>query len=580
MGGFVAAAPASAQAQVTPPTRGELLPPERRRTETGATLTIDGGFERAPCVLDREEYADLRFTLKGAEFIGLEAVPGLSLDGAYQSYTGRELPLSVLCDIRAQANSILRSQGYLATVEIPEQSLADGVPDFRVVFGRLTAVRVRGDAGPSEKIVAGYLDKLTDGEVFNTEDAERYLLLADDLPGLDVRLSLRPAAEGEPGDLVGEIAVTRQRGRVDLSLQNLGSESIGRFGGLVRGELYDLTGLGDRTSVGVYSTLEFEEQQTFQIGHDFAIGSEGLRLGGQFVYSQTSPDLDLAGFQLESETVLGAVKASYPIERSRRSSLFADVGFEYVDQDVTVNEVPLTEDKVRTVYARIAGDWTDMASIRRLDGYTPYEPKVRLNYALEARQGLDVLSASPDCRANPLGCIAGGLAPPSRIEADPTPFVARAEVGVEYRPIPNITLFLQASGQASDAPLPAFEEFAAGNYSIGRGYDPGAVLGDSGIGVQLELRAGSLAPKDMNGVALQPYIFTDAAWAWNNDPSRIPGNPDRLWSAGGGVRAAWGSRMQANLLVAAPITRPDLSSRLGDVRVLFTLTARIFPWSN
>lgn len=579
MGGIVAVEPASAQGQVTPPTRGELLPPDRRRTETRATLTIDGGLERAPCALDREEYADLRFTLNGADFIGLDAVPGLSLEGAYQSYRGRELPLSVLCDIRAQANSILRSQGYLATVEIPEQSLVDGVPDFRVIFGRLKAVRVRGDAGPSEAIVAGYLEKLTEGEVFNTEDAERYLLLADDLPGLDVRLSLRPAADGDPGDLVGEIAVARQRGRIDLSFQNLGSEAIGQFGGLLRAELYDLTGLGDRTSIGVFSTLEFAEQQTVQIGHDFAIGGEGLRLGGQFVYSQTDPELSLTGFDLESETVLAAVKASFPLKRSRRTSLFADVGFEYVDQDVTVNNVPLTEDKVRTVFARIEGDWTDMASIRRLDAYTPYEPKVRARFALEARQGLDVFSGSPDCRSNPLGCIVGGVAPPSRIEADPTPFVARAEAGVEYRPIPNITFSLQADAQASDAPLPAFEEFAAGNYSIGRGYNPGAVLGDSGIGVQLELRAGSLAPKDVDAVAVQPYVFTDAAWAWNNDPSRISGNPDRLWSAGGGVRAAWGSRVQADLLVAAPITRPDLAAQLGDVRVLFTLTARLFPWS-
>ena len=107
---------------------------------------------------------------------------GLSLEEAVADYKGREVPVSVLCDIRAEANAILRRQGYLATVEIPEQSLADGVPDFNVVFGKLTSVRVRGDAGPSEKLVAGYLEKLTQSDVFNTNEAERYLLLADDLP--------------------------------------------------------------------------------------------------------------------------------------------------------------------------------------------------------------------------------------------------------------------------------------------------------------------------------------------------------------------------------------------------------------
>jgi len=165
---------AQAVPQLTPPTRGQLTPPEQTRETRSVTLTIDGDLERAPCVLDREDYADIRLTLDGVEFGGLDRVPGLSLDAAADGYLNRELPLSVLCDIRAGANAILRSQGYLATVEIPEQNLSDGVADFGVVFGRLTALRVRGDAGPSEGVVAGYLEKLTEQPVFNTKDAERY----------------------------------------------------------------------------------------------------------------------------------------------------------------------------------------------------------------------------------------------------------------------------------------------------------------------------------------------------------------------------------------------------------------------
>ena len=184
-----AASPALAQQQqpqplppgISPPNRSDLIPPELRREERSVTLTVDGDFERAPCALDRAEFANIRFTVAGATFSGLDRVPGLSLDAAVADYVGRELPVAVLCDIRAEANAILRSAGYLATVEIPEQSLTDNVPDFKVVFGRLTAVRVRGEAGPSERLVASYLEKLTTQDVFNTNAAERYLLLADDL---------------------------------------------------------------------------------------------------------------------------------------------------------------------------------------------------------------------------------------------------------------------------------------------------------------------------------------------------------------------------------------------------------------
>jgi len=564
--------------QVTPPTRDGLIPPEQQRSQSAPTLTIDGDLARAPCVLDRAEYSDIKLTLSQVDFAGLERVTGISLNDAYSSYLGRELSISVMCDIRAQANKILRDQGYLATVEIPEQNLSDGGAEFRIIFGRLTGLRVRGEAGPSEAIVAGYLERLTQQPVFNTNDAERYLLLADDLPGINVRLSLRPAAGGAPGDLVGEIAVVRQRARVDLNVQNYGSKSIGRFGGLLRGEVYDLTGLGDRTSLALFSTAEFQEQQTVQLSHDFRVGSDGLRFGGSLTYSVTNPDVNLPGFDVESETVLATVQAIYPFKRTRSSTIIGNAGIDIVNQDVDVNKVALTKDRVRTLFASVDAVWTDKDSISRRDGYSAFEPRTRLTLGLEARQGIDVFSASPDCRTNPLGCLVGAV-PPSRIEADPKPFLARAEVGAEFRPTPKFAIAVAAEAQIASGPLPAFEEFAAGTYSIGRGYNPGAVLGDNGVGVSLEMRQGSLAPTSADSYAVQPYVFTDMAWAWNKDPSRRAANPDRLWSVGGGVRAALGSRLQGDFSVAVPLEKPDLAPDRGDVRFLFSITARLFPWS-
>ena len=154
----------------------------------------------------------------------------------------------------------------------------------------------------------------------------------------------------------------------------------------------------------------------------------------------------------------------------------------------------------------------------------------------------------------------------------------RGNISAEARPTPEWTLAGDVQVQVSNSPLPAFEEFAAGSFSIGRGYDPGAVLGDSGIAGAFELRYGSLAPKGPEAFTYQPYVFTDVALAWNEDPSRRPLNPDRLWSAGAGVRAALGSKLQGDLMVAVPLERPDLAPSRGDVRVMFSVTALLFPW--
>lgn len=572
-----ASVPASAQ-DAAPPTRDELTPPAfRDDTRPQTTLTIDGNMERQSCTLDNPDFANLKVTLSAVRFVGAEKAPEVAFAPTYQEYLGRELPLSVLCDIRASANQRLQEAGYLATVEIPAQRLSAGEAEMRIVFGRLSALRVRGDAGPSERLVASYLEPLTQDEVFNTNRAERALLLADDLPGVDVRLTLRPAAGGQPGDLIGEVAVVRRRGVVDFNVQNLGSKALGRIGGLLRSEIYDLTGMGDRTSLALFSTIDIEEQQTVQFGHDFGIGGDGMRLGGQLTYSWTEPDIGLAGFEVESETLFATLSASYPLRRTRSATHVARAGFDYVDQDVDVNGVGLTRDRVRMGFLRLDSAFVDSASVGSAGGYTPYEPRFRAHGAVELRQGFDVFGAAPDCRPSPLACVVNGQSP-ARIEADPTPTVLRAEGQVEYRPIPPLKFALGLDGQFTRDPLPAFEEFSAGNYSIGRGYDPGSVLGDSGIGVSLEAAYGSLVPKTTRAVALQPFVFTDVAWAWNEDPSRRPQNPDRLWSAGGGIRLAWGSLVQADVTLAVPLERPDLAVSRGDVRLLFSLTTRLLPW--
>ncbi|MEX0341039.1 MAG: ShlB/FhaC/HecB family hemolysin secretion/activation protein [Erythrobacter sp.] len=576
-GAVAVALPSAVQAQ-TVPSRTELTPPQAREpARPSTTLTIDGGMERAPCALDAPDLAEIKVTLNSVRFVGAENAPDVALGGAYESYLGQELPISVLCDVRAAANQRLQRAGYLATVEIPAQRLSNGDAEMRIVFGRVTALRVRGDAGPSERLVASYLEPITQDAVFNTKRAERYLLLADDLPGVDLRLSLRPAAGGAPGDLVGDIAVVRRRGALDFNVQNYGAKSLGRIGGLLRGEVYDITGLGDRTSLALFSTADFDEQQTVQLGHDFAIGGGGLRMFGQFTYSWTDPDLNLPGLDVESETLFATLGLAYPVQRSRSASHVLSGGFDFVDQDLTVNDLRLTRDRVRTVFLRMDSSYADPDSVSGAGGYSAFEPRLGASGAIEVRQGLDLLDASPDCRPSPLGCIAAGVAP-NRIEADPTPLLVRLEGQADFRPLPKLRFSLGMSAQFTDDPLPAFEEFSAGTYSIGRGYDPGSVLGDSGYALSFELGYGSMAPAGPREFAWEGYLFTDMAWAWNEDPSRAPLNPDRLWSAGAGLRFAYGSALQADVAVAVPLERPDFATDRGDVRILFSLTTRLLPW--
>src|SRR3546814_7599301 len=81
---------------------------------------------------------------------------------------------------------------------------------------------------------------------------------------MDARLTLRPGAV--PGEVVGEVTVTRTPVIFDFNAQNFGSGDVGRWGGNARARFAGLTGMGDLTTLRFYVTPDFDVQQLVQIG--------------------------------------------------------------------------------------------------------------------------------------------------------------------------------------------------------------------------------------------------------------------------------------------------------------------------
>lgn len=272
-----AAMPAAAQVGVTgAPTREEIDPGRRPNFSQPTRLMVEGDIERSPCALAGPAYAAIKLTLTRADFNNLGPVSPAELEPIWKPLVGRELPISALCEIRDAVATQLRRQGYLAAVQVPAQRIEGGIVRFEVLYARLTTIRVRGDAGRNEALVVRYLNKLATGEPFNRIDAERYLLLARDLPGMDVRLALKPAG-GNAGDMIGEISVRRRAVEADMVFTNLAPSQAGPWGGQLRVQANGLTGMGDHSFISYYATSDVREQQVLQGGHDFAVGGEGLR---------------------------------------------------------------------------------------------------------------------------------------------------------------------------------------------------------------------------------------------------------------------------------------------------------------
>ncbi|MEO0033774.1 MAG: hypothetical protein RIS94_3532, partial [Pseudomonadota bacterium] len=467
--------------------------------------------------------------------------------------------------IRDAAGTILRNKGYLAAVQVPVQRIQNGQVRMEVLYARVTSIRAKGETRGAERKLQDYLSHLGQGEIFDRNRAERYLLLARDLPGYNVQLTLRPAGTA-PGDLIGEVTVLREAYAVDLTVQDLAGKATGRWGGQLRAQFFGLTGMGDATTLSYYATADFTEQHIVQASHEFRPGSDGLVVGGQFTYAWTRPDIGNTGpaGALKARTAFGSLYARYPLVRSQRRNLWASGGLDLVNQTVDFI-APLTRDRLSVLWLRMDADAVDM---------TRANPQWRMSGSAEVRQGLDMFDATRSC----LGAGCGSAVPTSRLSGSPTATVVRAE-GEFERAFGKIAFALRPRGQYAFGPVESFEEFSGGNYTVGRGYDPGEIVGDSGVGIAAELRGPRM--RMGSGVHVQPYAFVDAAWIWNRGRKvTLDGRPadDRLVSVGGGVRAEVADRFRLDAALAVPLERAGLLDQKPDPRFLITLTTRLLPW--
>jgi hemolysin activation/secretion protein len=561
------------------PTREELDRSKPKEAPKTGRLTVDGDIERAPCALDDPAYANIKVTITSAQFNNLQGLTADELRPAYAAFLGQSRPISTICTIRDAAATILRRKGYLAAVQVPTQRIENGVVKFELLFARVVAVRVRGDAGRSEKMLAGYLSKLTADKIFNRFTAERYLLLARDLPGMEVRLSLKPAGTA-PGELVGEVSVIRTPFDADINFQDYAAHGTGRWSGMLRGQAYGLLGQGDRLSVSTSSTADIKEQQIVQVGYDMKVGHEGLNLGGNFTYAWTQPDLGLdptaPTITLKARTLLATVDASYPVIRSQAFSATTTAGMDFLNQSVFLGApgsalAEISKDHLRVAFARIDFDATDVSETR--------SAKWRASGSIEFRHGLNILGASHDGFT--------GSVDVSRKLGNPQASLIRAAAVFEYtlggitwpQFLPRVVAIAPRAQYAFD-PLLGFEQFSAGNYSIGRGYDPGTISGDNAVGTSVELRWNRLAPFPKINFGIQPFLFEDLAWTWLKQPLASEISHDRIVSAGGGFHAALNNRFRLDGTVAVPLRRAGLQGALHHPRFLISFTTKLWPWGN
>ena len=147
--------------------------------------------------------------VSSVEVEGVTAYPQPEIAQLAAGLVGPAVPLPQIDAARQAILQRYRSDGYVLTT-VSANLDANGRLRFVVTEGRIASVKLDGDIGPAGTQVLRFLNRLTEKQPIDSVTLERYLLLAQDVPGVSLRAVLEPSAD-KPGALNLIAQVSRQQ---------------------------------------------------------------------------------------------------------------------------------------------------------------------------------------------------------------------------------------------------------------------------------------------------------------------------------------------------------------------------------
>jgi hemolysin activation/secretion protein len=460
---------------------------------------------------------EVHFKLSGIMITGATTIPPTEFKPLWQDKIGKDITLADILGIADQIEAAYRARGYLLVrAYVPPQRVANGLFTINVVEGHLANVTVQGGDDDVRSQIQDYLRPATAVRPLTADTIERGLLLTNDIPGISASGVLKPSPD-TPGasDLVVDVAQPWIAG--GLAVDNRGSRFSGIWTMAADVEFNSIFGADQLAATVTASPNSELGQVAGSLRYRRPIGPDGLI--GSLIASIThgEPGSTLTAFNVLTDSWAAGPRLTYPVIRTREETLLLDGGFTVQDARVYVLGTGISHDKWRVLDV---GGTYQLNNIELLNNGS-------WTTTFDVAQGLPILDASDN--HSPMASRLGAL-------FDFTKITAFTRVAVPLGD--SFGAVLSGQGQYSFAPLITGEQIAFGGTQIGRGYDPGAITGDHGLGGSAELRYDIRMNKDWLS-ALEPYAYLDAAQTWyiQRGPALSPALLNQtITSVGGGVR--------------------------------------------
>lgn len=187
------------------------------------SFTVEPNESRGTGNLAPSQYAIKSFKFSGSTIYSDEQLAAITAPfiGKTVSTTA---DLKILEEAAQAITDRYRKDGYfLSYAYVPgDQTVADGVYNLAMIEGYVSEVVLEGDVGPVESLLRSYLGQIPEKRPLNLSDAERYLQLARDVPGISLSSIFRRATSASGGREL-HIKIERRIWGASLSLDNRGT---------------------------------------------------------------------------------------------------------------------------------------------------------------------------------------------------------------------------------------------------------------------------------------------------------------------------------------------------------------------
>lgn len=489
--------------------------------------------------LEEPSFVIRSFYIKGNHVLEKELLTAVVKDFTGEGKTAQDVEFA-----RDALEKLYHNCGYPAVlVNIPEQTVDDGIVRLQVIESRIKRIYVKGNQYFTMENILGRLPGMQPGKVLFLPDIREQLSRINRNPDLKVTPVLIPGKE--LGTINVELNVEDDlplHGSLELNNRSTHTTTETRLNGLIR---YDNLWQRGHSISGQFQVSPQDQDEVMVFSASYSLPAPWANdhlLIGYFIDS----DSDTAsgeGFNVVGKGTIVGFRNLIPLPALRNYDHSLTLGFDWKDfEEDTQGEVIPVE-------------------------YLPFS----FGYvsSLAGRTGITQFSADLNFLIRDL--FVNDMDKFQEKRSGSTGNYIYLTAGMERRQkLPKqCSLFLKLDSQIADQPLINNEQYSAGGVGSVRGYKESEITADNALHGTIEL----FAPDLLKRHVLIPYIFYDFAYLDVMEPLAGEIDNDFIHGAGIGLTGNWKEIIDFKLDLGFALEDTD-DTRSGDIELHFKTAIR------